>query len=322
MPKVLYLSHAPDELYDVMRKLAAPSLELITLCDNSDRERIEKLADVDAVIVAAYPFTRELIAAAPAMRFVHHQGVGYQDTIDLESFRRTGARLAITPAGTTIGVAEHAVLLTLAVLRRLSFADAELRQGRWHVNALRPESKELAGKTIGYIGMGRIGQAAAQRFRAFDTTGVYHDPNVRLDADAETDLGLRFVPQRELFEQADVVTLHVPLTADTHHLIDANALALMKRDAVLINTARGPLVDEAALARALETGDIAGAGLDVFETEPPEPTSPLLGMRNTVLTPHISAGTIDAFETKMRAVFQNLHRFFADQPIENEIQLH
>jgi len=320
-PRVLYLSHAPEALYDVMRPLAAPDIELMTLEEDSDDERIVKLANADAVIVAAHPFSRELIEAAPRLRFVQHQGVGYQDTIDMDALRQSGARLAITPAGTTTGVAEHAVLLALAVLRRLSFADSELRKGRWHINALRPESRELAGKTVGYIGMGRIGQAAAKRFNALETRGVYYDPVVRLAPHIEEVMGLQSASLEEVFANADVLTLHVPLIETTRHVVNADTLALMKADAIIVNTSRGAVIDEAALIEALQSEQIAGAGLDVFEAEPPSPESPLMSMRNTVLTPHISAGTRDAFATKMRSVFANLHRFFGCEPLENEVSL-
>lgn len=320
-PRVLYLSHAPEALYAVMRRFAAPDIELMTLEADEDGERREKLAVADAVIVAATPFSRDLIQAAPRLRLVQHQGVGYHDTIDMAAFAETGARLATNPAGTTIGVAEHAVLLTLAVLRRLAFADAELRQGRWHINTLRDEARELAGKCVGYVGMGRIGQAAARRFRAFDTSGVYFDPDVNLAEEVAADLGLRRASLDEVLATADILTLHLPLTAATRHLINRDRLALMKPGAVLINTARGPIVDEAALVEALHSGHLGGAGLDVFETEPPLAASPLMAMRNVVLTPHISAGTRDAFETKMRAAFDNLRRFFAGAPIDNEVAI-
>lgn len=318
-PRVLYLSHGPESLYRMIRLAAGDDMDLLTLSADDDRERREKLSRADAVIVAATPFSADLIAAAPSLRFVQHQGVGYHDTIDMQAFARTGARLAINPAGTTIGVAEHALLLTLAVFRRLAFADAELRQGRWHVNTLRNESRELAGKTVGYVGMGRIGQAAARRFHAFETTGLYHDPSITLPMETERTLKLRRAGLDEVLGQADVVTLHVPLTAATKHLIDPAALARMKSGAILINTARGPIVDETALVAALESGHLGGAGLDVFETEPPSGASPLMTMRNVVLTPHISAGTRDAFEAKMAAAFDNLRRFFRGEAIENEV---
>lgn len=318
---VLYLSHAPDAVYAMIRNAAAGRVRLITLAEDSDDERRRLLPEADVVIVAATPFTRTLIEAATRLAFVHHQGVGYQDTIDLDALRATGARLAINPSGTTIGVAEHAVGLTLATLRRTAFADAELRQGRWHVNALRPESRELFGKTVGYVGMGRIGQAAAERFRAFGTRGLYADPVVTLPPEREAALGLTRAELDTVIAEADVLTLHVPSTAATRRLMDADRLSRMKPGAVLINTARGDLVDEAALAAALESGHLGGAGLDVFEREPLPASSPLAGMRTVVLTPHISAGTRDAFEQKTAAIFDNLARYAAGQPVENEIDL-
>jgi len=318
--KVLYLSHAPEEVYDVIRAAAGPDVDLRTLERDDDEERKAKIADADIVIVAAYRLSAPLIAAARRLRFVQHQGVGYHDTIDLDALTRTGARLAITPAGTTIGVAEHAVLLALAVLRRLTFLDAELRQGRWHINTLRSEARELRGKTVGYIGMGRIGQAAAERFRAFATTGLYYDPAPALPPEQAEALGLCRADLEGVLAASDIVTLHIPLTPATRHLIDRAALARMKRGAVLINTARGPIVHEAALIEALESGHLGGAGLDVFEEEPPR-DSPLFGMRNVVLTPHVSAANLDAFQEKMRSVFDNIARFGRGEPLENEVLL-
>lgn len=190
------------------------------------------------VIVGAAPLTGELINAARSLRLVDHQGVGYHDTVDSGALAARGIALALAPEGTTIGVAEHTVLLMLATLRRLSYADSEWRAGRWHVNSLRPVSRNLAGRTIGYVGMGRIGQAVAERLKSFDTQGLYFDP-LRLSAEREASLSVRAVSLDEVLAQADIVTLHLPATAATRHLIDAQALARMKRGSYLINTARG-----------------------------------------------------------------------------------
>ncbi|HUE46875.1 MAG TPA: 2-hydroxyacid dehydrogenase [Aestuariivirgaceae bacterium] len=317
IPKVLYLSHADEALYDLIREAAGEDFEVLTLEADDDGERVTKLADADAVIVASKPFTRPLIEAARKLAFVHHQGVGFQDTIDLEALAERATPLAITPGGTTVGVAEHAVLLMLATLRRLPYADSELRQGRYHINALRPHSRELSGRTVGFLGMGRIGQATAERLKPFGITGLYHDPAVALPADRERALGATAAGFDDLLAQSDIVSLHMPLTPTTRHIIDAGAIARMKAGAILINTARGGLVDEAALAAALLSGRLAGAGLDVQETEPPAPDNPLLGLPNVVLTPHISAGTRDAFQQKMDAIFANLAAFFAGRPPEN-----
>jgi len=318
--KLLYLSHAPDDVYAIIRAQAPPACELITLDRDDDVERIAKLQDVEVVIVAAHHFSRPLIAAARSLRLVHHQGVGFQDTIDLPVLATRNVRLALTPAGTTDGVAEHTVLLMLAVLKRLPFADRELREGRFHINALRPVSRELKGMTIGYVGMGRIGQAVAERLVAFGTRGLYFDAAVKLAPEREASLGVTAAPLARVLAETDVITLHVPLTASTRHLLDTSALALMKSGAYLVNTARGGLVDECALTNALASGHLAGAALDVFECEPP-PTSPLFALPNVVLTPHISAGTRDALATKMRALFANVARFYGGEPLADEVDL-
>ena len=319
--KIFYFSHAPDNVYDIIREEVPPGFELITLKMDSDAERRVKIAECEAVIVAARPMQREFVEAAKELKLVHHQGVGYQDTVDVQALKDRGIALALTPAGTTIGVAEHTVLLTLAVCKRLPFADSELRQGRWHINSLRPYSVELFGRTVGYIGMGRIGQETAARFKAFGAHGIYADPHVQLPSQRAEDLDVRRVALEELLASADVVTLHVPGSQETYHLIDDRALNCMKPTAVLINTSRGSIVDEKALVRALQTARIAGAGLDVFESEPFKPDNPLAVMPNVVLTPHIAAGTRDALKTKMRALFQNLVRFFNGEPLENRVEL-
>ena len=319
MPKVLYLSHATPEVYELIRSEVPPGFELLTLDADDDPERRAKAALCEVIIVAATPLRRDVIDAATALRLVHHQGVGHHDTVDGAALAARGIPLALTPEGTAIGVAEHAVLLALAVCKRLPYADAELRQGRWHINALRPESRELAGMTIGYLGMGRIGQAVAERLRAFGTAGIYTDDLVPLSAQRERELGVGRVDFDTLLARADLLTLHLPLTAATRHVIDRAAIARMKPGAIVINTARGGLIDEAALHAALASGRLGGAGLDVFAVEPPVPSHPLLGLRNVVVTPHISAGTRDALRTKMRALFANVERFLAGGELANRV---
>ena len=319
--KVFYFSHAPENVYAIIREEVPPGFELVTLENDSDDERKAKLADCEVVIVAARPMTREFVDAAPHLKLLHHQGVGYQDTVDVAALKARNIVLALTPAGTSIGVAEHTVLLTLAACKRLPFADSELRQGRWHINSLRPYSFEIFGRTIGYIGMGRIGQETAARFKAFGTYGLYFDPYLALPSEREKELGVRRVEFNELLAAADIITLHVPSGAATYHMIDEAVLKQMKPNAIVINTSRGSVIDETALCRALQHGGIAGAGLDVFETEPFRPDNPLAAMPNVVLTPHISAGTRDALKTKMRALFSNIRRFFNGEDLENQVRL-
>lgn len=313
MKKVLYLSHATPEVYSIIRSTVPDGFELVTLEQESDDERRLKIADCEVVIVAASPLRKPVIDAAERLELVHHQGVGWQDTTDHAVLKARGVPLALTPEGTTVGVAEHTVLLILSVLKLLPFADSELRQGRFHINALRPVSRELNGMTVGYIGMGRIAQAVAERLRAFGTRGIFYDSNVSAAG------GLQSCTFEQVLQDADVITLHVPLTAQTRHMIGAPQFAQMKRGAYLINTSRGGLIDEAALLAALESGHLAGAALDVFETEPLPAAHPLCRRRDVVLTPHISAGTRDALETKMRALFANVQRFYRGEPLANRV---
>jgi glyoxylate reductase len=286
----------------------------------SSREREELLSlmpEADFLLVATARVDEELLRAAPRLRLVQHQGVGY-DNIDVDACRRAAIPVALTPEGTTTGVAEHTLLLILSLFRHLVALDTAVRRGEWPVWSMRSRSVELAGKSVGLIGFGRIGREVARRARAFDTTTVYHDA-ARAPAAVETELGATYVARDDLLRQADVVSLHAPLTAETRGLIGERELRLMQPHAVLINTARGALVDEPALVRALDKGWIAGAGLDVLAQEPPRPDNPLLTRPNVILTPHVAAGTRDAYRTKMRAVFANMQRVARGEAPLNQV---
>jgi phosphoglycerate dehydrogenase-like enzyme len=311
MRNVLYLSHATPEVYSIIRDAVPSGYELLTLKADNDEERCEKIAACEVVIVAATGLRKPLIDCAAKLELVHHQGVGWQDTTDHAVLRERRIPLAFTPEGTTTGVAEHTVLLILAALKRLPYADAELRQGRFHINALRPVSRELTGMTVGYIGMGRIARAVAERLAPFGTRGIFFDPEV------SSREGLERKSFPEVLEQSDVLSLHLPLTRETRHLIDRQSLARMKRGAYLVNTARGGLVDEQALLETLQSGQLGGAALDVFEQEPLPAGHPLMRLPNVVLTPHIAAGTRDALATKMKAIFANIERFYRGEPLMN-----
>ena len=305
--RVVYLEPVPPAVEAIIRERVP---EGFGVTFRREDERVsEAVAEADFVLVATTRLTAEAIGQASRLRLIQHQGVGY-DTIDLAAARARGVPVAICPAGTSIGVAEHVFLLLLAVYKRLLEADASLRRGEWLQWALRPTSFEIAGKTIGLVGLGRIGREVATRARAFAAEVVYFD-SVRPDLATERELGVSFLPLDELLAVADVISLHVPLTPETRHLIDTAALAKMRPTAVLINTARGLLVDEAALADALRANRILGAGLDVFATEPPPNDHPLFVLPNAVVTPHIAAGTADALRAKMDACFANMRRVVA-----------
>ncbi|HET7767402.1 MAG TPA: 2-hydroxyacid dehydrogenase [Chloroflexota bacterium] len=290
----------------------------LRVAGSKDRaELLQRVAEADVVVVATTRIDAEALAAAPRLRHVQHQGVGY-DNIDVAACAARGVTVALTPEGTTTGVAEHTFLLLLALYKRLREAEGQLRAGKWPVWELRSTSYEIAGKTIGLVGFGRIGRAVAKRARAFEARVLYYDP-FRADAATERELGVAYRALDDLLREADVVSLHLPLSAETRHVVGERELALMKRSAVLLNTARGPLVDECALIAALQSKQIAGAGLDVFEREPADPANPLLQLESVVVTPHISAGTIDAFRTKMRAVAANVARVARGEAPQNAV---
>lgn len=303
---VVYGEPIPDDLRALAADLAPDGFRLLVVTSRDRDELLDLVQDADFLLVATARVDEALVQAAPRLRLVQHQGVGY-DNIDVAACSRAAIPVALTPEGTTIGVAEHTLLLILALYRHLLAADAAVRRGEWPVWSMRSRSFELAGKTVGLIGFGRIGREVAKRARAFDAHIMYHDA-VRAPSAVESTLGATSVPLDDLLRQADIVSLHAPLTAETRGMIGERALREMQPHALLINTARGALVDEAALARALEEQWIAGAGLDVFGQEPPRPGNPLLAMPNVILTPHVAAGTRDAYRTKMQAVFANMQR--------------
>lgn len=261
------------------------------------------LAQCDFIVVADRAIKEEHLAAAPKLKMIQHQGVGYE-RIDTTACARFGILLGLTPEGTTTGVAEHTMLLILALYKQLVTAATAAREGRWLQWELREGSFELSGKALGLVGFGRIGSEVARRALAFNARILFYDPYTQENGEGE-----RCATLRELCQKSDIVSLHLPASAGNGGIVNKETLAWMRPHAVLINTSRGALVDEPALISALQEGTIAGAALDVLAQEPPGVANPLLAMDNVLITPHIAAGTRDAFSAKMRAVFANLQRF-------------
>lgn len=256
-------------------------------------------ADADAIVVRTRPtITAAIMDAAPRLRVIGRHGVGL-DNIDLAAAAERRIAVVYTPGANDQAVAEHAIALLLALCRKLAAADAAVRAGDWAWRN-RELTRELAGTTLGVVGMGRIGFKVASVAHAIGMQIIYHDA-VAVPA-AEGQLGARRVPLATLLRTSDAVTLHAPLLPETRGLIGAAQLAIMQPHAVLINTARGELVDTAALLAALEAGHLAGAGLDVYDPEPPPPESPLLRHPGVMLTPHAAALTTATMERMGRTV--------------------
>jgi len=260
------------------------------LVERDEGDLARQLADADAVIVrSGTTLTRELIEAAPKLRVIGRAGVGV-DNIDLDAATERGVAVLNAPAGNTTSAAELTFALLLSLARSIPAADRSMRAGEWDRTTFR--GIELHGKTLGLVGAGRIGAEVAKRARAFGMRVVAYDPYLP-DERADT-LGLVVAPLERVLEEADVLSLHVPLTEATENLIDAAALARMKPSAYLINAARGGVVDESALIDALREGRLGGAALDVFADEPPASDHPLRTLEGVVLTPHLGAATREA----------------------------
>jgi D-3-phosphoglycerate dehydrogenase len=247
------------------------------------------VGDYDALVVRSQvDVDAKLIAAGKRLTVIGRAGVGV-DNVDLDAATRAGITVVNAPTGNTIAATEQTLALMLAVARKIAAADASLRRGEW--KRAQFTGLELRGRTLGIVGLGKIGQAIADRARAFEMTILGVDPYVSAEQAALH--GIELCDLDSVLTRADVLTVHVPLTRTTKGMINAAALARMKPTAILLNVARGGVIDEAALAEALREGRVGGAGIDVFENEPPK-DSPLLDAPNTVLTPHLGASTAEA----------------------------
>lgn len=315
--QIVYLEPVPSDVEIIIRSCLPPGLTLRVR--KVDEAAGDVVAEADFILVATTPLTAEVIAAAPRLKLIQHQGVGY-DNVDVEAAARAGVLVSLTPEGTSKPVAEHVILLILSLYRNLLRANQTLRAGQWLQWELRPGSYDLRDKRLGILGLGRIGREVARRALAFECHLLYYDV-VRAPTGVEAELEVVYTPLAELLAQSDIVTLHVPCTERTRGMIGAAELTRMKPTALLINTARGGLVDETALYQALKNGQIAGAGLDVYAVEPAVPDHPLLQLDNVVATPHIAAGTRDALATKMKAAFANMQRVAKGQTAHNLVTL-
>ena len=265
-----------------------------------------------AYTLPAHPFTKEVIDAATKLRLIVTMGTGY-DNIDVVAARSRSIPVTYAPGILDETTADGTFGLLLATARRIPEAERYLRAGKWRGwGPGQFVGHDVHGKTLGIVGIGRIGRAVARRARGFDMRILYHD--IRRNEDVERELGARFVPLDELLGEADFVSLHVTLTPETRHLIDERALAKMKRGAILINASRGPVVDEAALARALRDGVIAGAGLDVFEREPAVDRD-LLRRDNAVLLPHIASASEETRRRMALRAVENVFAFLDGKPL-------
>lgn len=270
-------------------------------------EDLCQVSDADFLVVGLEPVTEVVFAHARELKLVQRLGVGY-DNIDLEAATRYGVPICNMPDFNAATVAEHTIMLILALLRRVFESTLLMKGGRWPLSTIIAQGVfDLQGNTLGILGLGAIGQAVAKRAQPFDVNMCYHDMR-RLPAAVEENLGIAPVSLDDLLRRSDIVTIHLPLTPKTHRLVGRAELQKMKKTAILINTARGAIVDEEALAEALNQGVIAGAGLDVFADEPLDPRHALRRCPNVLLTPHTAGQTREAMERMVAMMLDNIRR--------------
>ena len=243
---------------------------------------------------------------APKLKLYQLLSAGYDD-VDIEAARRAKVPVCNNGGANAISVSEHAMMLMLTVSRRVVWQHESVSAGRWRGNGAAPMMYEIYDKTLGIVGLGTIGKKVARLANAFRMRVQYYDI-ARLPEHEEDALGVRFRLFRELLRTSDIVTMHVPLNASTRHMIGADELALMKPEAIIVNTSRGPVIDEVALTKALADNKLFGAGLDVFDQEPPPPDNPIFKLRNVVLTSHFAGPTWDNHVARFRNAFDNVQR--------------
>jgi D-3-phosphoglycerate dehydrogenase len=287
MHKVLLTDSLAKQALDVFA--AYPDVEAVATATLDPAELKRILPEYDAIVVRSpTKMTADVIAAGTRLKFIGRAGVGV-DNIDVDAATKRGITVMNSPGGNTISTAEHSIAMLLAVVRRIPQADRSVRAGKWDRGALK--GAELHGKTLGVIGLGRVGREVARRMLAFGMTVVGVDPFVTDEAAAA--LGVRRVALDTLLSESHFITIHVPLGSDTRGFIGEKEIARMRDGVFVVNCARGGVVDEPALKRALDSGKVAGVAFDVYEKEPPG-EHPLFGHERSVFTPHLGAATAEA----------------------------
>jgi phosphoglycerate dehydrogenase-like enzyme len=307
--KILVVSPSP-EVSEIAREMAPKGFETLVV---GDSQFAASLNGAEYLVCYPHlPLSDGFYQATPKLRLVQLLSAGY-DNVDLEAARRAKVPVSNNGGANAISVSEHAMMLMLTVARKVVWQHGSVSGGRWRGNGPAPRMYELYDKTLGIIGFGTIGRKVARLARAFGMRVQYFDIARLTEGEADQH-GVKFRLLRELMRSSDVVSLHVPLNASTRHMIGKEELELMKPTAIVVNTSRGPVIDEVALYAHLAAGKIFGAGLDVFDQEPPPSNNPLFALDNVVLTAHFAGPTWDNHVARFRNAFDNVQRVARGEP--------
>jgi len=302
--KISFLDIMAPDVYDVIHGCLPDDFEIDFVNSNDPDLHFKSVRDATFILTGYAPVNSALISAAPHLKLIQKWGIGY-DKIDLEAARQAGVGVSIAFGCNAGPVAELAIGLMLAVYRHIPLCDRRLREGVSLKQRMRSIAFQISGKTVGLFGFGNIARMVAHRLRGFDVDVIYYD--VRgADPVTEAALNARRVSFDELLASSDILSVHAPLNAGTRNAIDATAISKMKQGAVIINTARGGVVNERDLYEALASGKLLGAGVDAFEVEPPPADHPFMALDNVVVTPHSGGGVFDNVENVARHAFRNM----------------
>lgn len=307
----IYFESATNVTKEFVSKYKKENQKVIYWQELGEQEKEAYLKEAEYFIVATYPITRELLDQSTNVKMIQRAGIGV-DTIDLEAAKEKGIYVSNTPGVNAVSVADMTIGLILSLYRKIPFMDRVTKEGKWLMWDYRPEMYEMNGKVHAILGMGNVGKEVAKRSKAFNTQILYYDA-LRLSPEAEEEHGVTYMDFPDILKEADMVSIHVPLLPETRNWIGEKELAMMKPTAILINVARGQIVDEEAVAKALKSGKLLGAAFDTFAVEPPEKDNPLKECLNAILTPHIAGGTRDVLKSSIARSFENIERMEAGE---------
>jgi D-3-phosphoglycerate dehydrogenase len=324
--RVVDVSTFDEEIYwNIVSELFDPDwFDVVRAGKGASEEEICELVKDASIIMTdplhVQPVTRGIIEAADNLKLIQCYSIGFDD-VDLEAAREKGVPVANAAGTLSRPIAEYTITVALYLLKSIEYAQSEILKGNWvqQQMLMGPEMPlELGVLTLGVLGAGSIGREVARLARGFGTRVIYHNRR-NLPEEVERELGIEYASFDDLLTSSDVLSINVPLTEETRGMIGADEISRMKKGAVLVNTARGAVVDYHALAEALKSGHLRGAAVDVFENEPDVSDCPLLGLRNVILTPHSSAASPETPRRCMEKVAENLARFYEEKPLLNVV---
>lgn len=322
--KKIVLSSVLVEDPNIETKLAEEIKMNLVFVPNEDNERfIKEIVDADGIVVADKPISKEMIQSMKNCKIIARQGIGY-DSIDIEEAKKRGIYVCNVPDYSIEEVSEYTLALILALNRHIIEYNEHTREGIWDIQSVHdvskyPPMRRSKNLTLGIVGMGRIARLVAKKALPFGFKLISYDPYVQQDK--VDDLGVKMVTLDTLLKESDFISLNLPLTDETHHMISDEAFDQMKETAYLVNTGRGPLVDENALIKALKDKKIAGAAIDVTETEPLPKDHPLFQFKNLIVTPHAAFFTKDSFEELRERAFKEAIRVLSGEAPENVVNM-